>query len=267
MQVCENNNMSFDLESFNVGPKRARSFVHLHEPRNIQGFKQLCRTIGASVCFTQVSGLLLEALRELEDVMLDETLFVFNNVISGLESPSSKDCQESLKEVLECYLSLVKKRDQEELIEGVGLLCQKLGEKVDIGLMIGILVCSVRTEDPDIRASLHHSLAAIVDTRRLTVRTLMEENLDLLYTDLNIKLRRRDCLSHFGVRMMIGLVMRTASRDQKMTELQDTMEILLKHLATADEEATLQILIIVQEFVRCMARRMESDNIAGAIED
>merc|ERR1719234_831682 len=66
--------------------------------------------------------------------------------------------------------------------------------------------------------------------------------------------------------MMIGLVMRTASRNQ-MTELQDTMEILLKHLATADEEATLQILIIVQEFVRCMARRMESDNVAGAIEE
>ena len=45
------------------------------------------------------------------------------------------------------------------------------------------------------------------------------------------------------------------------------MEILLKHLATADEEATLQILIIVQEFVRCMASRMESDTIAGAIEE
>lgn len=169
--------------------------------------------------------------------------------------------------MLECYLSLVKKRDHEELIEGVGILCHKLGDNVDIGLVIGILVSSVRTEDPDIRASLHHSLAAIADTRRLIVRTMMEDNLDLLYTDLNIKLRRRDCLSHFGVRMMIGLVMRTASRDQKMTELQDTMEILLKHLATADEEATLQILIIVQEFVRCMARRMESDNVAGAIED
>ena len=138
---------------------------------------------------------------------------------------------------------------------------------MDIGLMIGILVSSVRTEDPDIRASLHHSLAAIADTRRLTVRTMMEDNLDLLYTDLNIKLRRRDCLSHFGVRMMIGLVMRTASRDQKITELQNTIDTLLKHLATADEEATLQILIIVQEFVRCMARRMESDNVAGAVED
>ena len=169
------------VESFNVGPKRERSFVHLREPRNIQGFKKLCRTIGAIVCFTQVS--------------------------------------------------------------------------------------SVRTEDPDIRASLHHSLAAIADTRRLIVRTMMEDNLDLLYTDLNIKLRRRDCLSHFGVRMMIGLVMRTASRDQKMTELQNTIDTLLKHLATADEETTLQILIIVQEFVRCMARRMESDNVAGAVED
>ena len=69
--LCENNNMSVDLESFNVGPKRERSFVYLREPRNIQGFKQLCRTTGGSVCFTQVSGLLLDALRELEDVMLD----------------------------------------------------------------------------------------------------------------------------------------------------------------------------------------------------
>ena len=44
-------------------------------------------------------------------------------------------------------------------------------------------------------------------------------------------------------------------------------ENLTRNLATADEEATLQILIIVQEFVRCMARRMESDNVAGAVED
>ena len=88
-------------------------------------------------------------------------------------------------------MSLVKKRDHEELIEGVGIQCQKLGDKVDIGLVIGVLVSSVRTEHPDIGASLHHSLAAIVDTRRLTVRTMMEDNLDLLYTNLNIKLRRR----------------------------------------------------------------------------
>ena len=63
---------------------------------------------------------------------------------------------------------------------------------------------------------------------------MMEDNLDLLYTELNIKLRRRDCLSHFGVRMILGLVMRTASRDPKMTKLQDTMETILKHLAAAD---------------------------------
>ena len=42
------------------------------------------------------------------------------------------------------------KRDHEELIEGVGILCQKLGDKVDIGLVIG---------DPDIGATLYHSMA------------------------------------------------------------------------------------------------------------
>merc|ERR1719223_560983 len=96
---------------------------------------------------------------------------------------------------------------------------------------------------------------------------MMEDNIDLLYTDLNIKLRRRDCLSHYGVRMMIGLVMKTSGRDQKMTELQDTIECLLKHLAVADETATLQILAIVQEFVKGMAQRMETANVAGAIEN
>merc|ERR1719480_330163 len=66
---------------------------------------------------------------------------------------------------------------------------------------------------------------------------------------------------------MIGMVMRISSREQKMTELQDTIECLLKHLAVADEEATLQILVIVQEFVKGMARRMEDANVAGAIEN
>merc|ERR1719480_528310 len=66
---------------------------------------------------------------------------------------------------------------------------------------------------------------------------------------------------------MIGMVMRISSREQKMTELQDTIECLLKHLAVADEETTLQILIIVQEFVKGMARRMDGANVAGAIEN
>ena len=51
--------------------------------------------------------------------MFNETLFVFNNIISGLDSPYCGDNQEALSEVFECYLSLVKKRDNEELIEGV----------------------------------------------------------------------------------------------------------------------------------------------------
>jgi len=194
-------------------------------------------------------------------------LFVFNNIISGLDSPSSGDNQEALREVLECYLGLVKKRDNEELIEGVGILCQKLGDTADTGLVIGTLVSSVKTENEDIRNSLHHSLVAIADGRGLSVQNMMEDNLDLLYTDLNIKLRHKDCLSHFGVRMMIGMVMRTSSNDQKMTELQDTIEYLLRHLAVAEEEATLQILVIVQEFVRGMSSRMESVNTAGAIEN
>ena len=86
---------------------------------------------------------------------------------------------------------------------------------------IGTLVSNVKTENEDIRNSLHHSLVKIADGRGLSVQIMMADNLDLLYTDLNIKLRHRDCLSHFGVRMMIGMVMRTSSRDQKMTELQD----------------------------------------------
>ena len=262
--LCEDSTkVSWDLDTFQVGPRPERNFVHLREPRNIEGLKQLCRTIGGSVCFSQVSGLLLEALRELEDVMLNETLFVFNNIITGLDTRSS--CG-ALNEVLEYYLCLVKKRDNEELIEGVGILCQKLGDKVDLGLVMGILISNVRADSPGVLSSLHHSLVAVADDRRLTVQALIEDNLDLLYKDLNIKLRRKDCLNHYGVRMMIGMVMKASGRDQRITDLQDTIEFLLQHLAVADEEATLQILFIVQEFVKGMKQRMEVSQELGAIE-
>ena len=243
-----------------LGVKKVeKKFLHLTKPRLVETVKDICKIVGRSNCLYQVTVLLLEAIKELDDTMANEAIFVMNNVIEGYgKLKSSTDC-DALKQVLKCYLDIIERKDTEEAIEGIGIVCKVLGEKADIGLVLSHLVTNIKNDNLNIVTILHHALVDIATGLGVTVQDVIKEQVEHLTKDLNLNLRKMNSLNNHGVRMMIRLVMKVSGKDQKMNDLQDTIQSLLDHLAKADEETTIKILDIVQVFVGAMKEKMQSE--------
>jgi len=156
-------------------------------------------------------------------------------------------------------LNIIERENCELAVEGVGVACQILGDKIDTGFVLSKLFTNVRSDHLRAINILYHALRDIANGLDASIQDVIKENVDHLSKDLNLNLRKVNSLSNPGVQMLVKIVMRVSAQDQRMTDLQDTMDTLLRHLAVADEETTNKILQIVHVFVEAMKERMENN--------
>ena len=113
--------------------KPDKQFLYLRSPQLVRQVESLCRTVGASSGLRTVTLLLTEAISELTE-MRREALWVLTSVISGCEGAATEEDCDALKEVLRLYLSFTSQ--YEEAVEGVGVVCKVLADKIEVGRVV-----------------------------------------------------------------------------------------------------------------------------------
>ena len=134
----------------------------------------------------------------MEDVSLSECIFILNNVISGLESSASPSDSDALNSVLKTYLSIIERENCELAVEGVGVACQILGDKIDTGFVLSKLFTNVRSDNLRAINILYHALRDIANGLDASIQDVIHENVDHLSKDLNLNLRKVNSLSNPG---------------------------------------------------------------------
>ena len=107
-----------------------------------------------------------------------------------------------------------------------------------------LLLAALHTTDLTDRLAAHTLYFALQDLARGhggDFPFLLSSCVDHLARDLNLKLK--------GLGTLVRVVLRLAGEEQARTDLQDTIEILLIHLAASDADSTLNIPNIVKVFV------------------
>ena len=193
----------------------------------------------------ELKDILLEAVKELEDVSLNETIFVLNSIIAARDKVNTQSDEAALRKVLNVYLDIIKTHDNVLAVEGVGVVCKVLGDKLHLAPVLSQILTNVRSDNLIMINTLHHALRDIASGVGKTVEEVITDYVDHLSKDLNLILRRVNNFQSLGVKMLIKIVMKVASSDQDIHDLQDTIDVLLDHLAVADENTTIKILNIV----------------------
>jgi hypothetical protein len=115
-----------------------------------------------------------------------------------------------------------------------------------------LLLAALHTTDLTDRLAAHTLYFALQDLARGhggDIPSLLSSCVDHLARDLNLELRRPRVEARPGLGTLVRVVLRLAGEEQARTDLQDTIEILLLHLAASDADSTLNILNIVKVFV------------------
>ena len=119
-------------------------------------------------------------------------------MISGLESSASPSDSDALNSVLKTYLNIIEREDCELAVEGVGVTCQILGDKIDTGFVLSKLFTNVRSDNLRAINILYHALRDIANGLDASIQDVIQENVDHLSKDLNLNLRKVNSLSNPG---------------------------------------------------------------------
>jgi len=266
----------FQPELYLTSSRPQKTFVHLKKPRLVQLVIDICEILGSSEAFTIVSQLLLEGMEEL-DHLKKETIWVLNQVIKGSKNNSAVTVTETLRNVLNKYLTVeetgknaVSKLTQNAVVindewtagliaaEGLGTVCKILGNKIEGEIPVVILHLISRTNLSNRLAAhvLYFALGDLASGFDKKIYQLLADNVDHLARDLNLMLRKWGNSSP-GLPTLIRVVLKVSAKDQQQYDLQDTMEALLNHLAVSTESRTLEILDIVKVFVYGVREKVE----------
>jgi len=250
----------FEAEDCYVRSEAEKHFLYLRSAGLVRQVESLCRTVGASSGLHIVTVIMSEAVSELVD-MRSEAVWVLNTIISGCQLLSHEDC-DALREVLRLYLSL--SSDHVEAVEGVGVVCRALNHNIEVGLVLSQILVNSQSVEP-----LHRCLQDIALGQGISVRELLQGNVDHLSKDLNLRMRKLDNLTGSGAGLMrlIRVVMRVPGGGHDVRDLQDTIQSLLLHLAAVEDSSVATVLNIVQVFVGAMKDRMVADSDSNTTRD
>ena len=266
----------FQPELFLTSSRPPVSFLHLASPRLQQLVAGVCHSLarwpGSLHALVQelLEGLQLEQWRR-------EVLWLLGQVVEGVrERVAEGEVREVLLEILGVLL-------QEEGA-GLGSVCTLGGRDIvreewsssllslaclgRLGRVLGhslgpslpsLLLRALHTTDLRDRLAAHtlyFALQDVAEGQGLAIPSLLSSCVEHLARDLNLELRKPRVLGKPGLSTLIRVVLRMAGEEQAQADLQDTMEILLLHLATSDVPATLNILNIVKVFVQGVREKM-----------
>ena len=249
-------------DMFNYSSQAARkqkSFCHLNTPRMVEHFNDICHLLGRHCCLLQLTIIMSEAITELRNIMDREVIYVFNRMVEGHSQPSSISDYQNFNKVLDLYLELLGQDNNaamEETIEGVGIISRALGDKVDTAAVVSSLLLHSRQ---DLMDSLFSTLDNIAKGQDSDIDQILDESVEHVSKELNLNIMKLKNLSKSGIKLMIKVVVSRDGIKHDINDLQDTIEILLDHLANVDDKVTIDILHIVQVFVEAMKRKMSQE--------
>jgi len=268
----------FKPEYYLTSSRPQKTFIHLKKPRLVQLVEDICYILGNSEAFYIVAQFLLEGIEELDHLKM-ESVWLLNKVMEGSRNSPLETVTESLKNVMQKYLTLndstgnalCKVSSSPVVIsddwtvgllaaEGLGTACNILGAKIESDIPIVILHL-LSTTNIGNRLAAHVLYFALGDLAAGTgkqIYQLLADNVDHLSRDLNLMLRKWEHSSP-GLPTLIRVVLKVSAKDQDQSDLQDTMESLLNHLAVSNELRTLEILDVVKVFVFGVKEKMESN--------
>ena len=265
----------FQPELYLQSSRPAKVFLHLTSQRLLDLLASSCSLLarGQGGLYTVVASLLeglgLEHWRR-------EVLVLLGLVVEGVQgSGEEEEVQEALRQVVRTLL-------QEQMagagaLERVGGGGGVVGEEWSAGLLVletlgkagrvlgphlgpdtaPILLHLLHTTDPRSRlaaTTLYWALRDLAEGRATTILALLSTYSGHLARELALALRRPLTSAGPGLPTLVRLVLQLEGEHQD--ELQDTVRILLLHLATSNASSTLNILNIVKVFVSGMRERM-----------
>jgi len=248
----------------------SKSFRHLTSPRLIMLISSVCKSL-AKADFYSLLELLIEGL-QLES-WRREVLWLLGRVVDGAKDEEivQEGVVEGLKKVLHVLLkdnsgikegalqefkgqgAVVKEEWTAELLslECMGMIAKSLGHRLghDLGPLILHALHTTDVTDRLAAHTLYFALTDISEGQGMNIPELLASIVSHLARDLNLALRTPGVVARPGLGTLIRVVLRMAGEEQAQSDMQDTIEVLLLHLAQSDASATQDILNTVKVFV------------------
>lgn len=136
-------------------------------------------------------------------------------------------------------------------LECMGMIAKFLGPSLshDLGPLILHALHTTDVTDRLAAHTLYFALTDISEGQGMTIPELLASIVSHLARDLNLALRTPGVIARPGLGTLIRVVLRMAGEEQAQSDMQDTIEVLLLHLAQSDASATQDILNTVKVFV------------------
>lgn len=142
-------------------------------------------------------------------------------------------------------------------LECMGMIAKFLGPSLshDLGPLILHALHTTDVTDRLAAHTLYFALTDISEGQGMTIPELLASIVSHLARDLNLALRTPGVIARPGLGTLIRVVLRLAGEEQAQSDMQDTIEVLLLHLAQSGASATQDILDTVKVFVFWSSRK------------